>query len=180
MKDSQSVYYLEEIDLKIRLVEKKDYGQVLEILNAAIEKRLYTALLKAVTLKDREAWFEKHESPKYPLFVAEIDGKVVGWISIEVFREKREGFLGTVELSYYVDEKYRNNKVASALMAHILIIAKHIGYKNVIAVIFDNNLASQKLVIKNGFERWGHLPDVIEIDGKMIGCDYWGLKLYNS
>ena len=166
--------------MKIRMVAKKDYSQVLAILNAAINKRLYTALLKTVTIEERKEWFYKHESPKYPLFVAEMEDGVVGWISLEVFRGGRQGFLGTAELSYYIDERYRNNKVGSALMAQAIVRAREIGYKNLLAVIFDTNLASRKLVVKNGFERWGHLPDVIEIDGKMIGCDYWGLKLYNS
>lgn len=166
--------------MKIRAVEEKDYAQVLTILNAAIKKRAYTALLQTVTMADRLAWFKKHQSPEYPLFVAEIDQCVVGWISLEVFREGRQGFLKTAEVSYYIDEKYRKAGVGSLLMAQMITAAKALQYKNLIAVIFDNNLGSQKLVLKNGFERWGHLPGVIEIDGQSIGSDYWGLKLYNS
>jgi phosphinothricin acetyltransferase len=166
--------------LKIRRVEQKDYQRVLDILNKAIEDRIFTALLTTTSMEERKDWFIKHSLPKHPMYVAEIDDHVVGWITLGAFRDGREGFLCTSELSYYIDENYRGQGIGSKLMDTAIEAAKEIGCSNLLAVIFDTNIGSQKLAIKKGFKLWGHLPDVIEIDGKTHGCDYWGLKLEKS
>ena len=163
--------------MKIRLVEEKDYQRVLDILNEAIAARKFTAQLSLATMEIRKPWFVHHSGKRHPMFVAELDGKVVGWITLTEFRSGREGFRFTSEVSYYVDSSVQGKGVGSMLMERAIEAAREIGYRNLVAVIFDSNAASQSLAKKFGFERWGHIPDAVDIDGKKFGCDHWGLKL---
>lgn len=163
--------------MKIRLVEKKDYQRVLEILNEAIEARAFTAQLSPATMAMRVDWFIHHSAPRHPMFVAELHGEVVGWITLTEFRAGREGFRFTSEVSYYIDSRVHRKGIGSRLMTRAIEAAQEIGFRNLIAVIFDSNTSSRKLVKKYGFKLWGHMPDVVDIDGKSIGCDYWGLNL---
>lgn len=163
--------------MKIRLVEKKDYQRVLDILNEAILERAYTAQLTLATMEVRREWFIGHSCPKHPMFVVEIDGEVVGWVTLTEFRAGREGFRYTSEISYYIDSKARGKGIGTQMMSHAISIAKEIGFKRLIAVIFDSNLCSIKLAQKHGFECWGHLPEVVDIDGEEFSCEYWGLAL---
>ncbi|MGL4607148.1 MAG: GNAT family N-acetyltransferase [Eubacteriaceae bacterium] len=163
--------------MKIRLVEKKDYQRVLDILNEAIIERAYTAQLTKATMEARKEWFVGHSCPRHPMFVAEINGKVMGWITLTEFRAGREGFRYTSEISYYIDSEARGMGIGTKLMAHAIEEGKRLGFKNLIAVIFDSNICSINLAKKNGFELWGRLPQVVDIDGNEFSCDYWGLKL---
>ena len=163
--------------MKIRLVEEKDYQQVLDILNEAIEKRIYTAQLREATMEDRKSWFVEHSSTQHPMFVVEVDEEIMGWVTLTEFRGGREGFRYASEISYYIDSRAQGKGLGNKLMGLAIATARDIGYKSLIAIIFDSNFISINLAKKHGFELWGHLPDVVDIDGEIFGCDYWGLKL---
>lgn len=163
--------------LNIRLVAEKDYPRVLEILNEAIAARKFTAQLAPATMAIRKDWFVHHSAPRHPMFVAEFAGDVVGWITLTEFRAGREGFRFTSEISYYIDSRFHRQGVGSKLMQRAIESADEIGFRNLIAVIFDTNVSSRKLVEKHGFKLWGHMPEAVDIDGNIIGCDYWGLKI---
>lgn len=163
--------------MKIRLAEEKDYQRVLDILNEAIEARKFTAQLSPATMKIRKPWFDQHSGNRHPMFVVELNEEIVGWTTLTEFRSGREGFRFTSEISYYVDSRAHGKGVGSMLMKHAIEAAREIGFRNLVAIIFDSNIASQSLAKKHGFERWGHMPDVVDIDGNNFGCDYWGLKL---
>lgn len=163
--------------MKIRRVEEKDYQRVLDILNEAIAERRFTAQLSLATMDIREPWFIHHSGARHPMYVAELEGEIVGWITLTEFRSGREGFRFTSEVSYYVDSRVHGKGVGSRLMARAIEAAREIGYRNLVAVIFDSNAASQALARKFGFEHWGHMPEAVDIDGNRFGCDYWGLKL---
>lgn len=163
--------------LNIRLVEEKDYARVLEILNEAITARKFTAQLSPATMAMRKEWFVHHSAPRHPMYVAELDGYVVGWVTLTEFRTGREGFRFTSEISYYIDSRFHRQGIGSMMMQRAIEAAREIGFRNLVAVVFDTNFSSRKLVKKHGFKLWGHIPDAVDIDGKTIGCDYWGLKI---
>lgn len=163
--------------MNIRLVEEKDYQQVLDILNEAIEKRIYTAQLSKANMEDRKAWFIHHSSIKHPMFVAEDEERVIGWVTLTEFRAGREGFRYTSEISYYIDNRSQGKGLGTQMMGLAIEAARELGFTSLIAVIFESNLISIKLAEKHGFELWGRLPGVVDIDGDIFSCDYWGLKL---
>jgi len=163
--------------LNIRLVEAKDYQRVLDILNDAIEKRIYTAQLSKASMEGRTAWFSHHAHPRHPMFVIEADGEIMGWVTLTEYRAGREGFRFTSEISYYIDSRAQGKGYGTIMMGRAIDVARELGFRNLIAVIFDTNEASKKLAKKFKFEIWGRLPGVVDIDGKDIDCDYWGLKL---
>ncbi|MGV8905258.1 MAG: GNAT family N-acetyltransferase [Acetobacterium sp.] len=163
--------------MKIRLVEEKDYQKVLDILNEAIEKRIFTAQLSKATMSDRKSWFVQHSSIQHPMFVAEQNGEVIGWITLTEFRAGREGFRFTSEISYYIDSRFQGKGLGTQMMGFAIEAARELGFKSLIAVIFESNCISIKMAKKHGFELWGRLPEVVDIDNRIISCDYWGLKL---
>lgn len=163
--------------MEIRLAEKRDYQKILDILNEAIEERESTATLTKVTMEGRKEWFARHSCTFQPIFVAEEDDEVIGWFSLTEFRSGREGFRYTSEISYYIHPDARGKGVGSAMMAYTIEAARNLGFKRLLAIIFETNTHSKNLAQKYGFQLWGRLPGIIDIDGKEIDCDYWGLKL---
>ncbi len=164
--------------VNIRLAEEKDYQRILDILNIAIYQRRVTALLTPVTMESRKGWFKEHTDGIHPIYVAETaDGIVAGWMAVTAYRSGREGFRHACEVSYYLAPEYQGHGIGSALMAYVIEASRKRGLKNLMAVIFADNIPSQQLVKKFGFEQWGCFPEIVEIDGRTTDCYQMGLKL---
>lgn len=166
-----------ENKILVRRAEKKDYERILEILNMAIERRHVTALLTPVTMESRKKWFKEHEDGIHSIYVAEKDGRVLGWMAITAYRSGREGFSKATELSYYIDYNCHGMGLGSALMEYVIGICRSEGIKHLMLVVFANNLKSLALAHKFHFRIWGTFPDIVEIDGVTTDCYQLGLKL---
>jgi L-amino acid N-acyltransferase YncA len=148
----------------IRDARSGDLAAVVAIYNATIPTRLATADLDPVPVTGREAWFDAHDPGRRPLWVAEADGAVVGWLSLEDFHE-RPAYGATAEVSVYVAEAARGRGVGRTLLGHLLERAPGLGVERLVALVFAHNAPSLGLFAAVGFERWGELPDVAVLDG---------------
>jgi L-amino acid N-acyltransferase len=151
--------------------------QIVEIYNQAILTMQVTGDLKPFKTEQKREWFLEHENDKYPLLAAEYNNKIIGWISISPYRKGREALIKTVEVSYYIDCNFRKKGIGTKLLVEMIKRSNEIGYKTMFAILFDNNIGSIKLLEKNNFEKWGFLPDVVEINGKTYGHLYYGRKI---
>jgi L-amino acid N-acyltransferase YncA len=147
-------------DIKIRDATHVDLAAIADIYNAAIATRTATAQLEPVTVNECRAWL----SSGYPLWVAEIDGRVVGWLSCKPFLP-RCAYRGTVELSVYVDDKFRRRGVAGQLLQHAMARARLLGIDAMVGLIFGDNAPSLQLFERLRFARWGLLPRVANVEG---------------
>ncbi|MEG0075127.1 MAG: N-acetyltransferase family protein [Eubacterium sp.] len=163
--------------ITVCLAQEQDYQRILNILNLAIYERKVTALLTPVTLESRKNWFKEHQDGIHPIYVAKINNLVVGWMAVTAYRSGREGFKHASEISYYMAPEYRECGVGTALMDHVILESRKRGLKNLMALIFADNLGSQRLAFKYGFEIWGKFPNIVEIDGRTTDCYQMGLKL---
>src|SRR5206468_4195279 len=101
---------------------------------------------------------------KRPLWVNEMNGKITGWASLTDFK-KRCAYDHTAEISIYIHENARGKGLGSGFLDYALQQAPYLGVKILIGVIFSHNHPSISLFKKKGFERWGLLPGVTELDG---------------
>ena len=96
----------------------------------------------------------------YPHLVAEMNGKVIGYSYVSLYRQ-RSAYSKTVENAIYIDPDYRGMGIATKLMNALLPICEEIGLKQVIAVIGDSeNHGSINLHRKLGFRKVGILEKV--------------------
>jgi L-amino acid N-acyltransferase YncA len=161
----------------IRLAKFEDLEGIVEIFNEAINARFQTAFMEPVTVNDRIGWFNQHTPSEYPLFVYEMDHKIVGWTSISPYRAGRPALRHTVEISYFVHTGQLKKGIGTQLVQHALNASRLLHYRTVLAIIIDKNIASAHLLKKFGFEKWGHLPNVAEFDGVVCSHEYYGKSL---
>ncbi len=98
----------------MRRANENDMPRIVEIYNSTINSRMATADTEKVTVESRSGWFGKH-SEKRPIFVEEIDGNIVAWISFESFYGRAAYHL-TAEISIYVDAQYRGKGLGFKLL----------------------------------------------------------------
>ncbi len=150
----------------IRKAETADLAAITEIYNDAVLKTVVTFDVKPQTLAEQRIWFESHSS-KYPIFVAEEDGCVIGWASLSKW-SKRGGYLDTAQVSLYVAEKHRRKGVGRELLENVLKEGEKQGLHTVIGIIETGNRASLQLSKSFGFKHAGTLKEVGRKFGKLL------------
>lgn len=163
-------------NFSIRKANIKDLSKLTTIYNQAIQAR-QTADTLLLSVADRRPWFDNHQQTNYPLFVIEKEGIVCGYSTLSQYRGGRHALRYAVEVSYYLDIVYQRQGLGSALLKHALVTAKVLGFKHAFAILLDTNLPSIGLLEKYGFVKWGHLPNIAEIDGQVCGHLYYGKHL---
>ncbi|MFB5677759.1 GNAT family N-acetyltransferase [Paenibacillus terreus] len=111
--------------IRLREAILQDLPEMLAIYNEAVLNSAATFDLEAQTLEERTVWFNIHGG-KYPLIVAELEGKVAGYACLSPFRAK-PAYAYSTELSIYIDAGFRGHGIGSTLMTDILNRAADLG-----------------------------------------------------
>ena len=103
-------------------------------------------------------------------------GEILAWGSLSDYHP-REGYRITAEISVYVASGARGKGLGRRLVNFMLESAPEFGIENIVALIFSSNSASLNLFAKFGFTRWGELPEVCDMGGKIESPTILGKKL---
>ena len=163
--------------ISIRFAEIDDLPSIVDIYNQAIRSRHATGDMEEFEVDDRVGWFEKFDSNDYPLYVAEIENRVVGYCTLSPYRPGRQAMQTVAEISYFLDYSFHRKGIATAILKHVISDCVRIGIKSLLAIILDINLPTIGLLEIFNFEKWGHFPDIIEMDGSKCGQFVYGLKI---
>ncbi len=148
----------------IREALEQDLPAIVGIYNSTIEGRLATADTEPVSVASRLPWFLEHKAGYRPLWVMEDDGRIAGWLSFQSFYG-RPAYHATVEVSIYVSPDYRGKGVGATLLQYAIAQCPSLGVQSLVGFIFAHNRPSLHLFEKFGFEQWGYLPKVADLDG---------------
>ena len=83
----------------IRLAEQKDLVAINDIYTQAIHAQA-TADTTPISMQAREAWCLAHPANQFPIYVYEIDTKVVAWLSITAYRPGRMALHRSAETNF--------------------------------------------------------------------------------
>ncbi|MCP3967969.1 MAG: N-acetyltransferase [Lentisphaerae bacterium] len=163
--------------MEVRFAGNKDLPAIVEIYNQAIEEKNATADITPIELEDRLQWLKDHSPDRYPVWVVEKDGAIAGWCSLSPYRPGRMALRYAAEISYYVHRNFRRQGIASVLTQKAIDACERLDLKTLFAILFEINTGSTRLLEKFGFESWGRMPDIADIDGKEISHVIYGLRV---
>ncbi|MGA9378126.1 MAG: N-acetyltransferase family protein [Phormidium sp.] len=163
--------------MNLRDAAESDLPVIVEIYNASIPGRIAAGDVQPVTVESRLAWFREHRPDSRPVWVTEIDGVIVGWLSFQPFCYDRPAYRYTAELSIYISTNHRGCGVGGQLLKTAIHKSPALGIKTLIGYIFAHNQPSLRLFEKMGFQQWGYLPGVGEIDSIERDLVIMGLRL---
>lgn len=161
----------------VQRASDEDLSEILLIYNQSIAGKQATANLEPVTHEERTAWFAEHiDSATRPIYVVRmlesaIESKIqkesmsiVAWGSFSDLYA-RPAYHISSEISIYIHNDYHGQGLGSLLVRWMLQQASSLGIRNVAALIFAHNQPSLGLFGKLGFEQWGLMPKVCDMDG---------------
>ncbi|MEW6674325.1 MAG: N-acetyltransferase family protein [Thermodesulfobacteriota bacterium] len=160
----------------LRYAKIDDLPEIVAIYNAAVPTRLSTADTQQVSIESRKEWFYRHTPDKRPIFVHEVEGTIVAWVSFQPFYG-RPAYDATAEISIYVSPRHQGRGIGRQLLQHSIERTPKLGIKTLIGFIFSHNRASLRLFKSFGFRQWGRLPDIAEMDGKPYSLSILGKRV---
>ncbi len=160
----------------LRHAAAKDLPRIVAIYNTAIPTGQSTADIEPVSVDARREWFSGHSEQRRPLLVHEVGGQIVAWVSFEAFYG-RPAYRYTAELSIYIAPENQGQRLGRQLLSDALARAPELGIKSLVGYVFAHNEPSMRLLRSFGFQEWGRLPDVAEIDGNEYSLCIMGRRL---
>jgi L-amino acid N-acyltransferase YncA len=141
-----------------------DLPVIVDIYNSTVASRMVTADTTPVTVESRQQWFDEHTPDKHPLWIVEDDNKIIGWVSFQAFYG-RPAYDATAEISIYLDPLQRGKGYGKSILQYCIDKAPSFKIKTLLGFIFAHNIPSLQLFMTLGFEEWGDLKNVANLDG---------------
>lgn len=140
--------------------------RIVEIYNAAVPSHDITDDEMPITVESRSEWLD-HFNDHFPLWVVKEDNRIIGWCALEQFYP-HDSYRFSAEISIYLANEAQGHGYGQQILNFIdHQIQEHLEIKTIIAYVYENNLPSQKLFEKCGYQQCGTLPQISVIAGKL-------------
>ena len=146
------------MEISIRPYKETDTQAILEVINFNIlnSTALYDYNIR--TLEQQTGMLKEKTDKNFPVIVAILDEKVVGFGYYGDF-QFREAYKYTVEHSVYVDKDFQGMKIGHLLMEELIKLAKKQKLHTMIGVIDAENQGSVQFHEKYGFKTVGIIKE---------------------
>ena len=148
--------------MELRHWTLSDIMELTNLCNAVDRRFLSDRLPYPYTEKDAEKWLKMvtNNDAITGIYRAIVyDGKLIGSISVE----KKDD---DAEIGYMILNEYTNKGIATEAVKQICSIAfKALSIKQITANVFQPNIASIRVLLKNGFKYKGAIPNAVIKDG---------------
>ena len=145
--------------IKYRMATIDDATDIREIAEYYINRTTASWRYEALDLSGYEEMIRKHQKPNRPMWIAEVDGKAVGYSCLSEFRAP-EGYWPCAEDSVYVHPEYTRMGIGHRLMKLLIESAREARLKAIIAAIDGANLDSIDFHKQFGFYECGRLNKI--------------------
>ena len=160
----------------IRPAERSDLKAITDIYNHAVLNTTASADYEPQTVDHRVKWYETRKRIGFPMFVAEADGRVVGWASLSPYHT-RPGYRFTAENSVYIASDWQGRGIGKQLMLRVIDAGRKLGLHAIIASIEASSEASIRLHASLGFEQRGLMKELVYKFDRWLDVVYMELIL---
>jgi dephospho-CoA kinase len=155
-------------NLEIRPVHRDDLDDaagVAEVLNSVIAEGCYTALTGHWTPEAELTFLQSFLGPRSEMFVAEREGRIVGFQCIEPFAAYTSTMDHVAILGTYVRADFRGRGIGGRLAEATFAFARAHGYEKSVIYVLAHNEGGLAYYRGLGFEERGTLQRQTKIDG---------------
>jgi len=153
-------------DYRVRAATAADADAICRIYNQGIEDRVATLATEQRTPAERAAWLAA-KGPRHPVIVAEDDGHIIGWGSLNQFNP-RDAYRHVVDFSIYVERAYRGRGAGKVMLTRLIELAREHGYHKMVLSAFPSNSGGMALYERMGFRTVGVYKEQGMLDGRWV------------
>ena len=151
---------------RVRAATAADAPAICRIYNQGIEDRVATLETELRTPEERAAWLAA-KSPRHPVIVAEDNGHLIGWGSLNQFNP-REAYRHVVDFSIYVERAYRGKGIGKVMLTRLIELAREHGFHKMVLSAFPDNSGGMALYERMGFRTVGVYKEQGMLDGRWV------------
>lgn len=153
---------LSTVVVNIRDANDADLPVVRDLYNALVPTTTVAWTEELQTLDERRAWFQRQQQAGWPVVVAEIDNRVVGFAAYGSFRGegKWPGYRHTVEHTIHVRDDAHGHGVGRMLLEALIERAHADDVHVMVAAIDSENTGSIAFHERLGFVTVARMPEV--------------------
>jgi phosphinothricin acetyltransferase len=155
----------------IRDYKAKDLQAIVDILNYYVKNDVCIFQMEPYTLFEIE---KKYQSflPAYPFYVAELNGKVIGFTYGARWRDK-PAYAKSVETTIYIHPEHKKSGVGKPLYEKLIASLTDMDFHLLVAGMTMPNKGSQTLHESLGFEKVGEFKDAGMKFGQWHSVGFW-------
>ena len=150
----------------IRDATGADVDAICAIHNQGIADRIATLDTTPRIPADTRAWLTER-GPRHPVLVAEVDGTVVGWASLNRFNP-RSAYDFVADFSVYIERAWRGKRIGRQLLDRLVELARSLGYHKMVLAAMAHNDAGLALYTRSRFRRVGVYREQGQLDGRWV------------
>jgi phosphinothricin acetyltransferase len=165
------------VDMRIRAATEADLTAIVDIYNQSIPAGWSTADTRPIAVADRIEWFRKFDPTRRPIWVAEVDGRVVATAYLSSFYAGRPAYAATAEVSVYIATAYHRRGIGRRLKQWVIEQCPRLGVTTLLSMHFDHNEATRRINESLGFEQLGHLTEIALVHGHKRGLVISALRI---
>lgn len=124
-----------------------------------------------ISVASRRQWFTQFDD-HHPLWVACQDQQVIGWCSLEPFYPHK-AYRYSAEISIYVAKQAHRTGVGQKLLKNADKAAHKLNLHTIIAYIYQDNIASQRLFSKANYHHCGQLPEISNLNHRFHSLEIY-------
>lgn len=144
----------------LRVGDRQDAEAIKAIMAPVIHDTTASFASKERSVDDWANLIEARHLSGRAFYVAEFEGKVIGYATYDQFRPENDGYRHTMEHSVFLNEKAQGQGLGRILMLMIEEHAREAGHHSMIGVIDADNAPSISFHMALGYELAGRLPKV--------------------
>ncbi len=152
--------------ITVRDARFDDAGPICTIYNQGIEDRSATLETTMRDADERRQWLSER-SERHPVLLAERDGVVLGWASLNAFNP-RAAYAHVGDFSIYIERSQRGKGLGRVLLDALEERARTIGFRKLVLAMFDWNPAGISLYRRAGFRTVGTYREQGQLDGRWV------------
>jgi L-amino acid N-acyltransferase YncA len=141
------------VPVAIRPARPDDAAAICAIHNEGILDRVATLDTAERTVEGTSAWLAERDS-RHPVIVADLDGTVVGWASLNRFNP-RAAYDAVADFSVYVARDRRGQRIGGQLLGAVVALARTIGFHKMVLAALAHNDAGIAMYQRGGFRHVG-------------------------
>ncbi len=151
--------------LQVRKATPSDAEAISAIWEVICAERIYSAVSRPFT-PDQEREYLASLSDREGIFVAEAEGRILGFQSLERWARYTDAFDHVGTLGTFVLPRWRRRGVGRRLAEHTLSFARTHGYEKLVVYVRASNRGALAFYQGLGFRPCGILTRQVRIDGQ--------------
>src|SRR5262245_20181983 len=150
----------------IRSAAAGNADDICTIHNQGITDRLATLDTTERTPDGVRAWLAER-GPRHPVIVADANGQIVGWGSLNPFNP-RQAYDFVADFSVYVERQFRGKGIGRQILDSLIELARAAGFHKMVLSALARNDAGVGLYESTGFSHVGIYREQGMLDGQWV------------